>query len=210
MPTRSVALSVTRPALTQMSRWVANPAIEEHLSETQHVLDSVTQTSLEDMSLVQVVDAFWPRADGWEVVSMEPGFYYVTVVVEHPDHGVGVSLIGAAAVTCPYSRGSVETWSTLRLYDRRVHVRGSIHAQAPNRLALILALNSRYEAATTWTLGTRALAHAVVSCAALMDAPAQMMVGLSGAALVAEAEEFRAYAAGHEMMLPPLPVRAVA
>lgn len=208
MPSPAAIASIARPALTQVADWVAAPVLSDHLTSVQQRLDDVEQDRLEQMSMAHVVDEFWPHADGWRVLSMEAGFYYVTSVVEHHDHGVGISLIGAAPVTSAYSRGSVETWTALRLYDRRVHVRGSMHAQASNRMALIAALNARYEAAKAWTIGTRALAYAVVSSPALMDPAAQLVAGLCGGALVAEAEEFRAYAAGHDVALPPLPVRS--
>lgn len=194
-----------------MSQFVADPAIREHLHTTQRRLDDESEhVGLADMSMLEVVDAFWPAADGWEVVSVETGFHYVTSVVEHDDLGIGISLIGAASVTAAYSRGSVQSWEGLRIYDRRVHVRGAMHAQSPNRAALVAALAAIYESAMPQTVAARALACAVMSSPEVMDPTAQMLVALSGTALLAPAEKFRADAAARDVALPPLVVRCYA
>lgn len=188
-----------------MSNWVSCVAVRWHLAATQQRLGDAT-SPVAGMSFAQVVDAFWSSADGWRPLGVEPTFHYVASVMEHPEVGIGVTLMGTAPAAAPYVRGSVEAWDTLGAYDRGVNVRGAMHVQAPNRMALVAALVDRYVGDTSGTVATRALAHAVVSSAAVMDSTTRMMVALSGAALVAEAERFRADAAAREVRLPPLQV----
>lgn len=93
---------------------------------------------LSDISMRQVVDAFWPAPQGWRVVSVEPGFHWMLFIVEHPDAGVAVCMLGGAR---PGTVSSEETWVHMPAAARARAVHVSVHVQSANRLALLGVLN---------------------------------------------------------------------
>lgn len=48
---------------------------------------------LRHISATGVVDLFWPAADGWATVAVEPGVDYVTWVLTHPTRGVAACML---------------------------------------------------------------------------------------------------------------------
>lgn len=93
---------------------------------------------LTDVSMRDVVDAFWPAQQGWRVVSVEPGFHWMLFIVEHPNAGVAVCMLGGAR---PGTVSSEETWVQMAAGARARAVHVSVHVQSANRLALLGVLN---------------------------------------------------------------------
>lgn len=119
-------------------------------------------THLANYSLAAVVDAFWPAADGWQVVAMEPAFYWPLWVLEHPTRGVAVALIGATEPSG--GLGTPQTWDDLNVFWRARNIHCSITTQGPTRLAILQEMAARV---TSHGL-TSSEEHLV---AALLDSP---------------------------------------
>lgn len=95
-------------------------------------------THLADVSMRQVVDRFWPAAQGWQIVSAEPGFHWMLFIVEHRTHGLAVLMLGG---TRPGGVSSEESWAQMDPAARARAVHVSVHVQAMNRLALLSLLD---------------------------------------------------------------------
>src|SRR5690606_24350137 len=90
---------------------------------------------LRTMSLLDVVDSFWPSSDGWRVVSTEPTVYYVVLIFEHDVHGVAAMVIGAGTPGC--GQVTVASWDTLSISMRCRNTAFSHHVQAAPRLDVL-------------------------------------------------------------------------
>lgn len=86
----------------------------------------------------QVVDRFWPAAQGWRIVSAEPGFHWMLFIVEHRTHGLAVVMLGG---TRPGGVSSEESWAQMDPAARARAVHVSVHVQATNRMALLSLLD---------------------------------------------------------------------
>lgn len=100
---------------------------------------------LADQPLDEVAAAFWPATDGWTVHVVEPRWFDVVCLAEHPTHGLGVSLFSAqprVARIGDADKTLDEMWGVLDV-DRRVeHVADAVHAYGANRVeALAQFLN---------------------------------------------------------------------
>lgn len=134
-------------------------------------------THLADYSLAAVVDAFWPATDDWQVVAMEPAYYWPLWILEHPTRGVAAMMVGT---TEPGGEGvgSPDRWEELAVFWRARNIHCSIGTHGPTRLAILQEMAQRM-----LSHGFNTSEESLV--AALLDSPAfnddesvQMMRGL--------------------------------
>lgn len=148
------------------------------------VMDRLTRdggASLSTMTLGDVGAALWVAKDGWTVLSSELGWHYVMYLAEHPEHGIGVSLVSTQPSGTFEGVGemaSEERWQVLNPLARANSIRSAIHVQARNRLdvlGLFLDLDSIGHFSRS---GMTALGFLLES-PAFMDATTRTMVSLN-------------------------------
>lgn len=83
----------------------------------------------------QVVDAFWPRIDGWRSIATEPGYFSVLFILQHPKEGCAAMLLGS--VEPGKGLGTVEAWDSLSVAARARNIHVSFHAHGATRLDLL-------------------------------------------------------------------------
>lgn len=180
--------------------FVVDPVQEARLGEVSARLlqgrRSDGATRLAALSIAEVVDEFWPATDGWVTVSVEPGFIYVMTLLEHPQHGVAMSLIGTGSFSFDSSAkaGSVEAWDALDPMCRETWVRGVVHAQAPNRTAMVARMQAYYASVEFPLLAHVAVAGYLLTSPAFMDAATQTMVALADDRLAGHAASYQQHA----------------
>lgn len=96
---------------------------------------------LADYSLADIVDEFWPAAHGWQVVAIEPAYYWPLWVLEHPTEGVACSMIGTTEPSGGH--GTPEAWERLSVAERARNLHTSMHTQGPTRLAILQEMAQR-------------------------------------------------------------------
>ena len=170
---------------------------------------------MESMSLADVVDAFWPAADGWTTVSVEPGFTYVMTLLEHPAEGVAACLLGAVPLGLErYGRegntGTSAQWEALSGGARATWVEGVINAQAPCRPGLVARMQAIYEDTAYPSLGSVAPAGFLLASDAFMDEVTRMFVALGDERLVGHAMTYQRVGRTHGVPDRPLLVGAAA
>lgn len=119
-------------------------------------------THLADYTLADVVDEFWPAADGWQVIATEPAYFWPLWILEHPTCGVAVAMIGATEPSG--GPGSPESWEELSVFWRARNIHMSITTHGPTRLAILQEMAERMV-----TDGMRSSEESMV--AALLDSP---------------------------------------
>lgn len=129
---------------------------------------------LGEVSMRQVVDKFWPKMQGWRIVAVEPGFHWMLFIVEHREHGLGVCMLGG---TRPGGVSSEASWDEMDAGARARAVHVSVHAQAPNRLA-VLALLGRVAEQGRLEVAEETLLDFLFSSPVFMDDTAEAMTGL--------------------------------
>lgn len=97
-------------------------------------------TALGEMSLDEVADVHWPTAQGWTVRSVEAAWFDVLYVVDHPTHGVGVSLFSVQPRVARI--GDVDTtldekWAALDPARRRQLMDAATHAHGTTALDVL-------------------------------------------------------------------------
>lgn len=184
-----------------MLSFVVDPVQEARLGEVSARLlqgrRSDGAARLAGLSIAEVVDEFWPATDGWVAVSVEPGFIYVMTLLEHPEHGVAMSLIGTSSFSFDISAkaGSVAAWDALDPMCRETWVRGVVHAQAPNRTAMVARMQDYYASVEFPLLAHVAVAGYLLTSPAFMDAATQTMVALADERLAGHAASYQRHAA---------------
>lgn len=125
------------PAITSLAR---SGDIERHLDAT---VDRLTQRGgalVSEMTLDEVAAAFWPATDGWTVHVVEPRWFDVLCLAEHPAHGLGVSLFSAqprVARIGDADKTLDEMWGVLDVDRRAEHVADAVHAYGANRVEVL-------------------------------------------------------------------------
>jgi hypothetical protein len=170
---------------------------------------------MESMSLADVVDEFWPAADGWTTVSVEPGFTYVMTLLEHPTEGVAACLLGAIPTGTDRqgrvgNTGTPEQWESLSGWSRATWVEGVLNAQAPSRPGLVARMQAIYEATEYPSLASTAPAGFLLASPVFMDEVTRMFVALGDERLVGHAMTYQRVGRTHSVPDRPLLVGAAA
>lgn len=92
-------------------------------------------THLADYGVRDVVDEFFPAADGWTIAAAEPGYYAVLYVLRHREHGVGVMTLGT--VEPGGGLGTEEAWDALSVKMRSRNTVFTYVAQGPSALSIL-------------------------------------------------------------------------
>lgn len=159
-----------------------DPAMHERLDG---ILDELSvcehgQDPLARMSAREVVDAFWPAADGWSTVAVEPGIEYVTWVLTHPEQGVAACMLITLDTDEDENVGRVahpDDWDRLDTDRRGRSLYFSRHLHGPDPSAAILQfwriLSQRW-----LMVGEHDLLNRLVTVPGFMDGPARTLHGL--------------------------------
>ena len=97
-------------------------------------------TWLAEKTLDDVVGEVWPVADGWTVRAAEVVWFYVLYLAEHPEHGLGVSLLSVqprVARIGDVDKSLDEMWQVLDVDRRAEHVADVVHAYGSNRVEVL-------------------------------------------------------------------------
>lgn len=138
---------------------------------------------LANYSLAAIVDEFWPAAHGWQVVAMEPAYYWPLWVLEHRIEGVAVSMIGTTDPTG--GPGTPEAWEDLSVAGRARNLHTSLHTQGPTRLAILQEMSERM-ISHGFTNAEESLVAALLDSAAINTPDVAVMRGLGAFASLDE------------------------
>lgn len=135
-------------------------------------------THLADVSLPDVVDEFWPGNDGWRIISVEPNFFFVFFLMEHPSRGIAACIIGS--VEPGAGIGVAEAWARLSVEMRARNIWASHHSHGPTRLDL---LDEFVSANASGGLGSldEAMLNCLLNSPTFMDETTRAMVALNDA-----------------------------
>lgn len=160
-----------------------DPTLRERFEDIMDALsefDSPDDDPLAHMSATQVVDAFWPAADGWATVAVEPGVEYVTWVLTHPTDGVSACMLSTLDAEEDENRERVahpDDWDRLNLDRKGSNFYFMRHLHGPDPTAAILQFWPILS--QKWLLvGEHDLLNRVVTIPAFMDEPARTLHGL--------------------------------
>lgn len=135
-------------------------------------------THLADYSARDVVDEFWPAADGWTIAAAEPGFFSVLYVLRHPERGVAAMTLGTVE---PGGGLATEAdWDALSVKMRSRNTCFVYLAEGPSALAILTHFKA-YQARRgggRMRSGDENFVHRLLTSGEFMDAEAATMVAL--------------------------------
>lgn len=178
---RSDVVSGYSPTLGTVPIDTRSHEVSRALFDIRNRLSADGGSRLAGMSLDDLGRALWPTTSGWTVISTELGWHYVMHLAEHPEHGIGASLVSTVSSSGFADVGemaSEERWQALTAGERARNIRSAIYVQAKNRLdvlGLYLDLSSINHLSRS---GMTALGFLLES-PVFMDATTRTMVSLN-------------------------------